>query len=61
MEEQLARIYEHCHAQEEKVESPYNRRSRSSHALSKWEFEPTLLNEKPVSVQLVMTIRFRLK
>lgn len=29
-------------------------------ALKKWRYEPTYLNEDPVSVQLMVTIRFRL-
>lgn len=29
-------------------------------ALRKWKYEPTYLNEEPVSVQLIVTVRFRL-
>ena len=29
-------------------------------ALREWKFEPTYLNDEPVSVQLVVTVAFRL-
>lgn len=30
-------------------------------ALAKWRFEPTYLNDQPVSVQLIVTVSFRLE
>jgi protein TonB len=30
-------------------------------ALKRWKYQPTILNEQPVPVQLLVTIRFRLQ
>jgi TonB family protein len=44
----------------EVVSGPMALRQAAQDALRKWQYQPSLLNGQPISVQMEVTIRFRL-